>query len=101
MANRRRRRWQLIAVLVVLLAAAGIFIAIFCIGPTGLFGLRAQSSERARLESEVNDLKVKATVLKSDIDDYHNPEKVKQLAKDRLQMTEPAKRDSGAIDGTR
>jgi cell division protein FtsB len=92
--NRRRRRGQLIAVLVVLLAAVGIFIAIFCVGPTGLFGIRVQKREKARLQREVDDLKLKATVLKSDIDDYHKPEKVKQIAKDKLQMTDPAKPDS-------
>jgi cell division protein FtsB len=94
MANRRRRRGQLIAVLVLLLAAAGIFIAIFCVGPTGLFRIQTQKREKARLQREVDDLKLKATVLKSDIDDYHKPEKVKQIAKDRLQMKEPAKSDS-------
>ncbi len=92
--NRRRRQGQLIAGLVVLLAAVGIFIAIFCVGPTGLFGIRVQKSEKARLQREVDDLKVKATVLKSDIDDYHKPEKVKQIAKDKLQMNESAKPDS-------
>jgi cell division protein FtsB len=94
-ANRRRQRGQLIAVLVVLLAAAGIFIAIFCVGPTGLFRIRAQRREKARLEREVDDLKVKATVLRSDIDEYQRPEKIKRIAKDKLQMKEAAKPDTG------
>jgi len=88
--NRRRRRGQLIAALVFLLAAAGIFIAIFCLGPTGLFGIRVQKREKASLQREVDDLKVKATVLKSDINDYRKPENVKRIARDRLQMKEPA-----------
>jgi cell division protein FtsB len=92
--GRRRRTGQLIAVLVILLAVSGLFVGFFCVGPTGLFRIRTQKLEKARLQREVEDLKLKATVLESDIDEYQKPEKVKRIAKERLKMTERVETDS-------
>jgi len=93
--NRRRRTGQLLAVLLVLLVGVGLFVRFFCVGPTGLFRIQAQKREKARLQREVDDLKLKANVLESDIDEYQKPEKVKRIAKDKLKMKD-AELDSGA-----
>jgi len=92
--NRRRRTGQLVAVLVILLVGVGLFIGFFCVGPTGLFRIRTQRQEKVRLQREVEDLKLKAAVLESDIDEYQKPEKVKRIAKDKLKMKD-ATPDSG------
>jgi cell division protein FtsB len=98
--NRRRRRGQLIAALIVVLGGVGLFIGFFCTGPTGLFRIWSQRREKARLQRDVDDLKLKATMLESDIDEYQKPEKVKRIAREKLQMKDPeveqpAKPDSG------